>query len=118
MTKEVQSGTFEVRKRKIKRIGTFGKAGAKEVCKICNKKRQRFHQHHITYVPEKKVRLCSWCHEKITRLNKLSAKILNSKLNNVERIYLWEKFKKKPNMKIPDNQIYNIEAKLRRALDI
>ena len=86
------------KKKKQKRIGIFGYAGEKEICPICNKKRQRFHKHHITYSPVKEVRLCSWCHEKITQLNTFFGKIGYTKLTSAERIEIWDAFIKTPRL--------------------
>ena len=52
-----------------------------------------FHEHHITYNPEKTAVLCESCHNRITRLNNsLSTFNKNLKLDNKLRTFLWRFF--------------------------
>lgn len=51
-------------------------------------------RHHITYIPEKKIRICRSCHADVTRLNTIHAKKIGRKLTNDERIKIFNNYMK------------------------
>ena len=62
-------------------------------CIACGSK-AKWHKHHITYTPEKTVRLCIPCHYIITSLNTERRNQLDRPLKNSERYFIFRQFMK------------------------
>jgi len=82
---------MNIKQRQKRKHGLHPKKKNTNCCVACGSK-GKWHNHHVTYRPERTVRLCIPCHHTITSLNTARRDVVDRPLSNKERSAIYHCF--------------------------